>query len=159
MGSRSFPVLYLGSYYAFTFLCYRRKWCLDHLMSTKSGRFWTGTSLSRRIRRSYLSFSLGLTWRNLSIHCYQWGTYLSRPLVGILFNLARSCIFQCRTVAVFPTLHIVFVIFYPIMNLWLIEYYLPIFILSIHFRQISFLKITNDIQSNNNNILCCPWYL
>ena len=32
----SFPVLYLGSYYTFTFLRYRRKWCLDHLMSTKS---------------------------------------------------------------------------------------------------------------------------
>ena len=31
------------------------------------------------------------------------------------------------------------------------EYYLPIFILSIHFRQISFVKITEDIQSNNNN--------
>jgi hypothetical protein len=31
------------------------------------------------------------------------------------------------------------------------EYYLPIFILSIHFRQISFFKITKDIQSNNNN--------
>ena len=31
------------------------------------------------------------------------------------------------------------------------EYYLPIFILSIHFRQISFSKITKDIQSNNNN--------
>jgi hypothetical protein len=63
-----------------------------------------------------LSFSLGLTWRNLSIHCYKWGTYLSRPLIDILLNLARSCIFQCRTVAVFSTLHIVFVIFYPIMS-------------------------------------------
>ena len=31
------------------------------------------------------------------------------------------------------------------------EYDLPIFILSIHFRQISFSKITKDIQSNNNN--------
>ena len=31
------------------------------------------------------------------------------------------------------------------------EYYLSIFILSIHFRQISFFKITKDIQSNNNN--------
>jgi hypothetical protein len=31
------------------------------------------------------------------------------------------------------------------------EYYLPIFILSIHFRQISFFLITKDIQSNNNN--------
>ena len=31
------------------------------------------------------------------------------------------------------------------------EYYLPIFILSIHFRQISFFKTTKDIQSNNNN--------
>ena len=31
------------------------------------------------------------------------------------------------------------------------DYYLPIFILSIHFRQISFFKITKDIQSNNNN--------
>ena len=31
------------------------------------------------------------------------------------------------------------------------EYYLPIFILSIHFRQISFFKIIKDIQSNNNN--------
>ena len=31
------------------------------------------------------------------------------------------------------------------------EYHLPIFILSIHFRQISFLKITKDIQSNNND--------
>jgi hypothetical protein len=31
------------------------------------------------------------------------------------------------------------------------EYYLPIFILSIHFRQISFIKIIKDIQSNNNN--------
>ena len=31
------------------------------------------------------------------------------------------------------------------------EYYLPIFILSIHFRQISCFKITKDIQSNNNN--------
>jgi hypothetical protein len=31
------------------------------------------------------------------------------------------------------------------------EYYLPIFILSIHFRKISFFKITKDIQSNNNN--------
>jgi hypothetical protein len=30
----------------FTLLRYRRKWCLDHLMSTMSGRFWTGTSLS-----------------------------------------------------------------------------------------------------------------
>ena len=29
------------------------------------------------------------------------------------------------------------------------EYYLPIFILSIHFRKISFFKITKDIQSNN----------
>ena len=31
------------------------------------------------------------------------------------------------------------------------EYHLPIVILSIHFRQISFFKITKDIQSNNNN--------
>jgi hypothetical protein len=31
------------------------------------------------------------------------------------------------------------------------EYHLPIFILSIHFKQISFFKITKDIQSNNNN--------
>jgi hypothetical protein len=31
------------------------------------------------------------------------------------------------------------------------EYYLPIFILSIHFRHILFVKITKDIQSNNNN--------
>ena len=31
------------------------------------------------------------------------------------------------------------------------EYHFPIFILSIHFRQISFFKITKDIQSNNNN--------
>ena len=31
------------------------------------------------------------------------------------------------------------------------EYDLPIFIISIHFRQISFVKITKDIQSNNNN--------
>ena len=31
------------------------------------------------------------------------------------------------------------------------EYYLPIFILSIHFRQISFFKVTKDIQSNKNN--------
>jgi hypothetical protein len=30
------------------------------------------------------------------------------------------------------------------------EYYLPIFILSIHFRQISLFKITKDIQSNNS---------
>jgi hypothetical protein len=30
-------------------------------------------------------------------------------------------------------------------------YYLPIFILSIHFRQFSFFEITKDIQSNNNN--------
>ena len=69
-----------------------------------------------------LSFSLGLTWRNLSIHCYKWGTYLSIPLIDILFNLARSCNFQCRAVAVFSTLHIVFVISYPIMNLWLLPY-------------------------------------
>jgi hypothetical protein len=33
------------------------------------------------------------------------------------------------------------------------EYYLPIFILSIHFKQISFFKITKDIQSNNNNTI------
>ena len=32
-------------------------------------------------------------------------------------------------------------------------YYLPIFILSIHFRHISFFEITKDIQSNNNNII------
>ena len=31
------------------------------------------------------------------------------------------------------------------------EYYLPIFILSTHFRQILFFKITKDIQSNDNN--------
>jgi hypothetical protein len=31
------------------------------------------------------------------------------------------------------------------------EYYLPLFILSIHFRKIPFFKITKDIQSNNNN--------
>ena len=34
------------------------------------------------------------------------------------------------------------------------EYYLPIFILSIHdFRQISFFKFIKDIQNNNNNII------
>jgi hypothetical protein len=33
------------------------------------------------------------------------------------------------------------------------EYYLPIFILSIHYRQISFFKINKDIQSNNNNTI------
>ena len=31
------------------------------------------------------------------------------------------------------------------------EYYLPIFILSIRFRQISFVLVTKDTQSNNNN--------
>ena len=39
------------------------------------------------------------------------------------------------------------------------EYYLPIFILSIHFRQIPFFKITKDIQSNNkNNIVLSMLY-
>jgi hypothetical protein len=39
------------------------------------------------------------------------------------------------------------------------EYYLPIFILSIHYRQISFFKITKDIQSkNNNNIVLSMLY-
>ena len=50
---------------------------------------WGDANMSRRIRRSYTSFSLGLTYRNLSIHCYHWGTNLSKPLIGILFNLAR----------------------------------------------------------------------
>ena len=40
------------------------------------------------------------------------------------------------------------------LNIWqFIEYYLPIFILSIHFREISFFKITKDIQNNNNNTI------
>jgi hypothetical protein len=39
------------------------------------------------------------------------------------------------------------------------EYYLTIFILSIHYRQISFFKITKDIQSkNNNNIVLSMLY-
>jgi hypothetical protein len=37
------------------------------------------------------------------------------------------------------------------------EYYLPIFILSIHYRQISFFKITKDIQSKNNNNIVWMW--
>ena len=40
------------------------------------------------------------------------------------------------------------------LNIWqFIEYYLPIFILSIHFGEISFFKITKDIQNNNNNTI------
>ena len=39
------------------------------------------------------------------------------------------------------------------------EYYLPIFILSIHFRQIQFFKITKDIKSNNNNKMNCELML
>jgi hypothetical protein len=35
------------------------------------------------------------------------------------------------------------------------ECYLPIFILSIHFRQISFFKITKDIQSNTSGRTLC----
>jgi hypothetical protein len=38
------------------------------------------------------------------------------------------------------------------------EYYLPIFILSIHFRQISFFKITKDIQSNMRASASSLWY-
>ena len=57
--------------------------------------------MSRSIRRSYLSFSLGLIWGNLSIHCYQWGTDLSKPLIDILVNLTRSYnIVQWKSVAV-----------------------------------------------------------
>jgi len=55
--------------------------------------------------------------------------------------------FQCFQINIWQFIVIVEIKYFLNLN----KYYLPIFILSIHFRHISFFKITKDIQSNNNN--------
>jgi hypothetical protein len=59
----------------------------------------------------------------------------------------NNCQFQVWELNIWQFIVIVEIKYFFNLN----EYYLPIFILSIHFRQISFCKITKDIQGNNNN--------
>ena len=81
----------------------------------------------------------GITSALLTVYNLQ---YIIRFSLTLMMSSVKT--FQCFQLNIWQFIVIVEIKYFLNLN----EYYLPIFILSIHFRQISFFKITKDIQSN-----------
>ena len=87
----------------------------------------------------------GITWALLTVQFTMYYKYVFLSVDAVFCQ--NNGQFQVWELNIWQFIVIVEIRYFLNLN----EYYLPIFILSIHFRHISFVKITKDIQSNNNN--------